>query len=116
MAGPAIEDDLTGTRPVKLVPEGQEIRLVCRAAVWTKGKVVDENGVAVSYGSLRVVRGGDVIQQSGGAVGGVFWINTPADEPAAFRVEVDIDGDGSFETKLDGVRPGTQGVRVVATK
>jgi hypothetical protein len=115
-AGPAIVDDLMYALPARLVPDGQEVRLACRATIVTKGKVVDESGVAVSGGSLRVVRGGDVICQMLVGVGGVFWIHTPADETAPMRLEVDRDGDGSFETKLDGVRPGAQDVRVVVKK
>jgi hypothetical protein len=115
-AGPAITGDLMGALPARTVPDGQEIRLVCRATIVTKGKIVDERGVAFSGGSLRVVRGGGVICQMHVAAGEVFWIHTEADDTTPLRLEVDHDGDGSFETTLDGVRPGTQDVRVVVKK
>ena len=91
--------------------------MALRATLLTKGVVVDAAGVALPFGTLRIARGEDVFWTRQVDGRGTFSFRTPVDETAPMRLELDRDGDGRFEARLDGVRPGTQDVRiVVATK
>jgi hypothetical protein len=108
--------DYVPPAPTRIVPDGQELRLVCRTATRITGTVVGEDGTVVAAGSITATRGG---RFAGWAVvdsEGRFTLLLPSEETAPVRLEVGRRPPGGSAPSLDGVFPGTQDVRIVVKK
>jgi RNA polymerase sigma factor (sigma-70 family) len=99
-----------------VVPEGQELRLVCREASRITGVVVGEDGSPLPHGSARAKRQGEFIAYAQIHADGRFTLLLPLEDTAPVRVEIERNNDDTPDAALDAVAPGTQDVRLVAPK
>jgi hypothetical protein len=105
-----------GPEYVDVLPDGQELRLVCRTASRTTGTVVDRAGTAQPHGSVRALRHGEFVASGSVDREGRFVLLLPEADVAPVRVVVDHNNDGAPEATLDDVMPGTEGLRLVLTE
>jgi protocatechuate 3,4-dioxygenase beta subunit len=101
---------------VAVLPDGQELRLVCRPATRTAGAVVDRNGTPLPWGSVRAEREGEAVASGRIDREGRFVLLLPESDTLPIRVVVDRNGDGAPEAALDGVVPGSEGLRLVVER
>lgn len=105
-----------GPASVTVVPDGQELRLVCRAASRITGCVVDKSGTALPWGSARAERGGEGVSWAQVDREGRFALLLPETDTLPVRVVIERTNDDTPEATQDGVAPGTQGLRLVVGK
>ncbi|MCE9637405.1 MAG: sigma-70 family RNA polymerase sigma factor, partial [Planctomycetes bacterium] len=108
--------DFLAPAPVDVVPDGQELRLVCRSATRITGTVVDKAGTPQPWGSAHAERRGEGVAWSQVGQDGRFALLLPDTDTLSVRVVVDRSGDSTPEATLDDVAPGTQDVLLVVTK
>lgn len=104
---------------VTAVPQGQDLRLVCRTATNITGTIVGEDGAALPSGMVNALRDGKIVGSAQVDGEGRFALLLPSDETAPVRLQLRRStgsNPGPPEAVLDGVAPGTQGVRLVVRK
>jgi protocatechuate 3,4-dioxygenase beta subunit len=102
---------------VKAVPQGQDLRLVCRAASKITGSVAGEDGAAQPGGMVQAFRDGAAVGYAEVDREGRFTLLLPSGETAPVRLQLNRSGANKPpEAVLDGVAPGTQDVRLVVKK
>ena len=101
---------------MSVVPDGQELRLVCRTATRITGVVVDKSGTPLPYGSAGAVRDEEYVAGAQIDGEGRFTLLLLDTDTLPVRVVIRRDSDETPEAKLDGVAPGTRDLRLVVEK
>jgi RNA polymerase sigma factor (sigma-70 family) len=99
--------------PATVVPEGQELRLVCRMATRITGVVVDKSGRPLPHGSARATRDEEYVTSAQIDSEGRFTLLVLDTDTLPVRVVIERDVDQTPEATLDGVAPGSRDVRLV---
>lgn len=98
---------------VAVVPGGQELRLVCRAASRITGFLADEKGRAVAGIDVEALRDGRQVGRALTDAEGKFVLLLPVTDTTLVRLYVDRNRDDTPDVIVDGVAPGTQDVPLI---